>query len=263
MAQITTTETRPHRATVPILVSFESESFTVRDFSLDLSVGGIFLLTDRECALGTEGKLKFRSNQFEDPFTISGRVVRVVTVDEASPGKPAGLGIKFTDATEEAHERLERLVSNRQGGHVVESIRAAVREKGRSLAEELRRRPVDHKLMLAVNPRPEELRALIHDANPTVLLRLTDYPRLTPDHILQMLRNRNLPTRVMTGIYRLISRETTHEIRWMFITHPNAMLSEVERELRKLDRATLKRLSLDPNVRQSVKLKAKEMSPRF
>lgn len=68
----TATVDRPLRVQVPLLVSFESESFTVRDFTLDLSVGGILLLTDHVCPWGTVGTIKFRSSQFEEPFTISG-----------------------------------------------------------------------------------------------------------------------------------------------------------------------------------------------
>ncbi len=78
----TATVDRPSRVLVPVLVSFESEAFTVRDFTLDLSIGGIFLVTDHVCPWGTVGTMKFRSSQFEEPFTIQGRVVRVVSEDE-------------------------------------------------------------------------------------------------------------------------------------------------------------------------------------
>ena len=263
MAQVKTAFVdRPHRAAVPILVTFESASFTVLDFTLDLSVGGIFLLTENSCPWGIEGDLKFRSSQFEDPFTLRGRVVRIVSSEEAGPGRPAGLGIEFVEVSDEHRKKLQKIASGLQSGHVVESIRAAVREGNRSLDEELRRRPVDHKLMLAINARHEEIRALIRDANPTVMIRLLGSPRLLPAHVLQMLRHRNLPTRVLTAIYRTISRETTDEVRWSFVTHPNAMFSEVLSEMEKLSGSDLKRLALDPNVRQDVKLKARQLASR-
>jgi hypothetical protein len=78
-----------------------------------------------------------------------------------------------------------------------------------------------------------------------------------------MLRNRNLPTRVLSAIYRKASKEATEETRWLFVTHPNAMVNEVFIEMKKLPRLRLQRLAQDPNVRQTVKLKAKEMISRL
>jgi len=119
---------RPLRAAIPVLVTFESESFTVRDFTLDLSVGGMFLITEHSCPWGTIGTLKFRTSQFEEPFTVDGRVVRIVKTDEAQPGRPAGLGIEFLEPTEEHKKNFERLVVGAHSGTVVEAIRNSIRE---------------------------------------------------------------------------------------------------------------------------------------
>ena len=74
-----------------------------------------------------------------------------------------------------------------------------------------------------------------------VMIRLLECPRLTPAHTQMMLRNRNLPTRVLSAIYRSMSGRPNEEARWLFVTHPNAMLSEVTTELGKLDRIRLRR----------------------
>ncbi len=256
----TATDDRPTRVLVPVLVSFESESFTVRDFTLDLSVGGLFLLTDHVCPWGTVGTMKFRSSQFEEPFTIQGRVVRVVSETELAAGKPPGLGIEFLDLTDEVQEKLEELVGGVRSGSVVEAIRKSVREGERTLDQDLRNRPVDQKVMLAAVAGPEEIRALIRDANPTVMIRLLNSPRLTPEHVMQMLRNRNLPTRVLSSICRSLSTRSNEESRWLFVTHPNAMFSEVVAEMKKLNRSKLLQLSREPDVRQNVRLKAREMT---
>ena len=255
----TATVDRPVRAVVPVLVSFESESFTVRDFTLDLSIGGIFLLTDHVCPWGTLGAMKFRSSQFEEPFTIRGRVVRLVTEAELAAGKPPGLGIEFVDLADELKEKLESLVAGERAGSVVDAIRKSVREGERTLDQVLRNRPADQKVLLATVASAEEIRALIRDANPTVMLRLLSSPRLTPEHVMLMLRNRNLPTRVLSGICPTLSR-SNEEAGWLFVTHPNAMFSEVVAEMKKLKRAKLLRLSREPDVRENVRSKAREMT---
>ena len=252
----TATVDRPSRVLVPVLVSFESEAFTVRDFTLDLSIGGIFLVTDHVCPWGTVGTMKFRSSQFEEPFTIQGRVVRVVSEAELAAGKPPGLGIEFIDLGDELKQKLEDLVGGVRTGSVVEAIRKTVREGERTLDQDLRNRPVDQKVMLATVANSDEVRALIRDANPTVMIRLLSSPRLTPTHLMQILRNRNLPTRVLSAICRTLASRSNEEARWLFVTHANAMFSEVVAEMKKLNRSKLLQLSREPDVRQNVRLKA-------
>ncbi len=256
----TATVDRPQRILVPVLVSFESESFTVRDFTLDLSAGGIFLLADHVCPCGTVGTMKFRSSQFEEPFTIQGRVVRVVSEDDLAAGKPPGLGIEFINLADELKQKLEDLVGGVRIGSVVEAIRKSVREGDRTLGQDLRNRPADQKVMLATVATSEEVRALIRDANPTVMIRLLSSPRLTPTHLMQMLRNRNLPTRVLSSICRGLSARSNEESRWLFVTHPNAMFSEVVAEMKKLNTFKLRRLTREPDVRENVRAKAREMA---
>ncbi len=145
-------------------------------------------------------------------------------------------------------------------GSVVEAIRKSVREGDHNLDQELRGRPVDQKVMLAAVANLEEIRALIRDGNPTVMIRLLRSPRLTPAHVIQMLRNKNLTTRVLSAICRVLSTRSNDEARWLFVTHPNAMFSEVVAEMKKLNRNSLLRLSREADVRQNVRLKAREMT---
>ncbi|NIM00392.1 MAG: hypothetical protein GTN89_05675 [Acidobacteria bacterium] len=256
----TSTTERTARVLVPVLVSFDSTTFTVRDFTLDLSAGGILLTTEQTCEPGTVGTLKFRSSQFEEPFEVAGRVVRVVTETERERGTPAGLGIEFLDLSEELKQKLEDLVDGVVAGSVVEAIRKTVREGERNLDQVLRSRPADQKMMLATVATTEEIRALIRDGNPSVMLRLLNSPRLTPNDVILMLRNRNLTTRVLSQVARWLTTRPNEEARWLFVTHPNAMFSEVVTEMTKLNRAKLLQLSLEPNVRQNVRMKAREMT---
>jgi uncharacterized protein (TIGR02266 family) len=141
---------RAVRAAVPVLVSFSSDAYTVRDFTLDLSEGGIFLLTEKTCPVGTRGTLKFRVSQFEEAFDLEAEVVRTVEPGQEPEGQHAGLGMRFLSLEEQDRKRLHRLVEGICNGSVVDAIRRSIRESGRTLEEELRRRPVDQKLMLAL-----------------------------------------------------------------------------------------------------------------
>ena len=142
---------RPVRVAVPVLVSFSSAAYAVREFSLDLSEGGIFVPTERSCEVGTRGTLKFRVSQFEEAFGLEAEVVRVVRPGEEVGNQQAGMGMRFLEVTERDHERLKQLVEGVCNGSVVDAIRKAIRESGRTMEEELRARPADQKLMLAIH----------------------------------------------------------------------------------------------------------------
>ncbi len=73
---------RPHRVAIPILVSFSSASFAARDFTLNLSEGGMFLHTENLCPVGTRATMTFRISSFDDPFTIEAEVVRTESVGD-------------------------------------------------------------------------------------------------------------------------------------------------------------------------------------
>ena len=134
---------RPVRVSVPVRVTFSGNAFLIKEFTANLSVGGIFLQTDNVVETGVEGQLTFRGSQWERPFTIRAVVVRVVPPDSGSKLTP-GLGLQFLDIDDASHKSLQRLVDGIQDGSVVEAIRRSIREgTSRNLLEEIRRRPID------------------------------------------------------------------------------------------------------------------------
>jgi uncharacterized protein (TIGR02266 family) len=137
------------RVSFPVLVSFSSDSLSVRDFTLNLSEGGIFLPTDKPCPLGTRGMLKFRTSQFEDPFSLEAEVVRLVPPGDESGEQVAGLGMRFVDLNEKHRALLLKLINGASSGSIVQTIRNSLKEHGRTLGAELRKRPTDQKMMLA------------------------------------------------------------------------------------------------------------------
>jgi len=249
---------RPHRVAIPILVSFSSASFAARDITLNLCEGGMFLHTEKTCPVGTRGTMTFRVASFADPFTIEAEVVR--TVPTGNPGNPAGLGLKFLALTEEDAERLHALVDGVSDGSVVQAFRRSLKETGRTLEQELRRRPADQKIMLALNASEKEITALIRDGNPLVAARLLECPRLTVIHVQSMLRNMNLPTQVLSLIRKSRKWLLNDESRWLFCLHVNAMVSEVLAEMPHLPGPRLAALSGNLQVRSAIRTKALALS---
>ncbi|GAF99395.1 unnamed protein product, partial [marine sediment metagenome] len=211
---------RPPRVYLPVLVSFATESFTVKSYMLNLSEGGIFLHTEHISEVDENGTLKFRFSPFDEPFELRARVVRVVRPGEETNGQKHGMGLQFLDLTEEDIERLRNLVDGVQTGSVVSAIRRGIKESSLGLDVVLRGKPTDQKMMLALHASGQEVDALIRDGNPSVLIRLLDCPHLVNHHIRMMLQNRNLPARVLSAIKKDGKWLLNVEIRWLFCIHP-------------------------------------------
>ena len=249
---------RPVRVAVPVLVSFSAEAYTIRDFTLNLSEGGIFLPTEKTCPVGTQGKLKFRVSQFDEPFTLNAGVVRIVP--PGTEGQKCGIGMQFLEVVEKDLDRLRQLVEGVAKGSAVEAIRRSIRETGRTVDQELRQRPTDQKMMLAVNAQGPEIAALMRDSNPAVLIRLLDCPRLQTSHVMAMMRNPNLPTRVLSAIKQDSKWLLNEGIRYLFCTHPNAVVGEAIGQIRFLSPGRVKQLARDMKARPPVRAKALELS---
>jgi uncharacterized protein (TIGR02266 family) len=252
---------RTLRVVVPILASFATETFTVREFTLNLSEGGVFLPTEKNCPPGTRGSLKFRATQFEDPFTLEAEVVHVIASDNEA-GRPAGMGIRFLDVSSDNRQRLHRLVEGVRDGSVVDAIRRSMREGRRSLLEELRRRPVDQKMMLAISARTEEIYAILRDGNPAVVERCLQNPRFFAKHVVALLRDVRTNARLLRLVHANRSWMSDADVRWHFCSHVNAALDDVLARLPDLPVARLRQLAEDRRIRQPIRRKAREWAKR-
>jgi len=248
------------RVSFPVLVSFSSDSLSVRQFTLNLSEGGIFLPTEKSCPLGTRGMPKFRTSQFEDPFSLEAEVVRIVPPGDESGDQAAGLGMRFVDLNEKNRALLLKLINGASSGSIVQTIRNSLKEHGRTLGVELRKRPTDQKMMLAVQANAEEIQALLRDGNPSVIARLLECPRLTVAHVVTMLKNPNLPTRVLSSVKKDRKWISNQQVRYLFCTHNNAQISEAIEQLRMLPPDRLKAISREGRVRAQIKSKAADLS---
>jgi uncharacterized protein (TIGR02266 family) len=262
IAEAAKTALRPPRVNLPVLVSFATSSFTVNSYMLDLSEGGIFLHTVHTSEVGDTGTLRFRCSYFDEPFTLRARVVRVVRPDEATGGRRHGMGLQFLELTEQDRRRLHGLVEGVQSGSVVAAIRRGIKESQLGIDAVLRGKPTDQKMMLALHANNQEIDALLKDGNPSVLIRMLDCPNLSTHHIQRMLRNRNMPTRVLSAIRREGKWLTSEELRWLFCIHPAAMLSEAIDEVRKMPPARLAQLERNLTVRPQIRMRAQELAKR-
>jgi len=251
---------RPVRVDIPVLVSFSSESFAVHDFTLNLSEGGIFIPTENTCPVGTRGTLKFRSSQYEDPMLVIAEVVRSIEPDEEQPAKQCGLGLRFLEVSDDQLKKLREIVDGVRSGTVVETIRKSLQDSTRTLAQELRSRPTDQKMMLALNANNKEIDALVRDAAPSVLLRLLENPRLTQGHVVTMLRSPKLTTRVLSTIKAKGRFLTSAEARFLFCTHLNTNLGEAMEQLRLLPTDRLRKVFANPQVKSPLRVRAQELT---
>jgi uncharacterized protein (TIGR02266 family) len=103
---------RHDRAPVALVVEYLDASDLVRDFTENLSAGGIFVQTPRELELGTQVQLTLSFPGLLRPIALTG-VVRWL---RAEPEDDRGVGIEFVDYTEEMHAQLAELIDGITAG---------------------------------------------------------------------------------------------------------------------------------------------------
>lgn len=253
---------RPIRISIPARVEFEGERFTISEFTSNVSEGGVFLLTEHMVPPGTRGRLTFRISQWDPPFTVEAEVVRVVAPERDDQELQPGLGIRFIQLEEPDRRRIERLIEGVCSGSVIETIRRSILEVGRTLETELRHRPTDQKLMLAIGATGKEIEALIRDGQPAVMQRLLDNPRLQVGHVRRIVADPRMPVRVLLDVQRQQRWFRDDEIRTSFCRHPGAPFENVRTVLPTLSVAGLRQIVGGGTVAKRVRDLAREIVRR-
>jgi uncharacterized protein (TIGR02266 family) len=251
--------TRPVRVIFPAKVCFSAQNLEIREFTADLSVGGIFLPTDKMIPVGCRGTLTFRISQWEEPFTVAGEVVRQVPPGTEEDDQECGLGIRFIDITPSHEKKLDRLVRGICDGSVVQSIRRTIREDGKGLDAEIRRRPTDQKVILALGAQGEEIKALIREGIPEVVLRLLNNPRVGVSDVKLIIRDPRTPAKVLMAIKRNRRFLADEELRFHYVQHQNVVLADAVSMLRTLSLERLKLLERNPGIRPQIRATAREI----
>jgi uncharacterized protein (TIGR02266 family) len=93
---------------------FSSVEEFIREYAMNLSLGGCFIRTNDVVPVGTEVALRF-TVILDDFETIEGEgeVVRLV---EPGGAEPAGVGVVFTSLTDDSRNVLARFFLRRGGG---------------------------------------------------------------------------------------------------------------------------------------------------
>lgn len=103
---------RGPRADLRILVQFRFTTFEdfLAEYSLDVSVGGIFLRTD---APRPEGSMVYLQFALRDGHKLIEGLGKVVRVNPPGGPRPAGMGLEFVNLDEDSRALIEEIVAAR------------------------------------------------------------------------------------------------------------------------------------------------------
>ena len=122
------------RQPVTLVVDYEGADELCRDYTENLSTGGVFIHTDRDLVLGDTINLMLSFPRLLTPLCITGivRWIRPVAEDDN------GVGIEFVDFGEEARSQLETILHHVKDGdpvYVEDSLRVLLCEDNPHIAK--------------------------------------------------------------------------------------------------------------------------------
>jgi len=90
-------------------VAYRSVDGFITDWVTNISRGGLFINSRQPLPQGTTVRLIIQLPDTPFPFDLTGRVVRVIDVDNAG-GEDPGMGVEFVDIDEDKRGRIEKFV---------------------------------------------------------------------------------------------------------------------------------------------------------
>ena len=91
-------------------LTFKSEAGLSKAFSEDISIGGMFIRTNKPLTMGEVFTLKMKLPSIEEPLTVGCEVAWVRQEDKATASLPAGMGVKFIQISDADHHRLKQVL---------------------------------------------------------------------------------------------------------------------------------------------------------
>jgi len=117
---------RGDRLPIELKVEYQRVNTFFADYTKNISRGGTFIGTERPLPEGTEFVFALGVPQMEEPLRLRGRVCWITSVDDATKGNPAGMGIEFqfADAAERraVERQVETLLVDQLGEHIAEKL---------------------------------------------------------------------------------------------------------------------------------------------
>ena len=91
-------------------LTFKSEAGLSKAFSEDISIGGMFIRTNKPLAKEEVFTLKMKLPSIEEPITVGCEVAWTREEGKATESLAAGMGVKFIQISESDHYRLKKVL---------------------------------------------------------------------------------------------------------------------------------------------------------
>ena len=105
------------RVRLSLEVAYRSTGSFLVSYTVDLSRGGLFLETEQPRSVGSELELRLAIPGANDEVLLTGEVVWIQ--QEPAPGKPMGMGVRFTDLERSFGDVIDGLVKTFSGLRVL------------------------------------------------------------------------------------------------------------------------------------------------
>jgi len=98
------------RAPIELKVEYRRLNTFFADYTKNISKGGTYIKTEKPLGVGTEFIFKLFIPSLDEPLNLTGRVKWTVMPGEEKEGEFPGMGIRFTYASDDERETIERTV---------------------------------------------------------------------------------------------------------------------------------------------------------
>jgi type IV pilus assembly protein PilZ len=116
------------RAAITLRVDYKRLNTFFADYTNNISKGGTFIRTLKPLAVGTEFLFVLSLPAPTEQLELTGEVKWLVTEEEATADKPAGMGIKFKFASDDdrvrVHQFVKRLMDGALGSFISQRLLA-------------------------------------------------------------------------------------------------------------------------------------------
>jgi uncharacterized protein (TIGR02266 family) len=106
---------RERRVPVQIQIQYKTADGFFQDYIRNLSLGGIFIETEKPLPMNTKLRVEFCLPEMADPITADGIVVHTLRAGKTKSPTLSGMGIRFSDLERSSKQLLESYLQV-QGG---------------------------------------------------------------------------------------------------------------------------------------------------
>ena len=101
---------RFRRKPVGLVINYETLDQFFEDYALNISLGGVFIRSQKPLPTGTRLKIKFNLPELNNMIETTGVVAHVVNLEEN--GGQSGMGIRFDDLDVRSKELIDHLMAS-------------------------------------------------------------------------------------------------------------------------------------------------------